>query len=215
MGMENSYLKCYTSCVAVGANMTTTSDHTFAMIKNYKRDEIPSGGCAHTIGTNTGEVASAAIVETTEQNEYTHQAEQFSLPPNVKSKVHVLDTCPNGMGLWKKLFKNTMCALGLFHFMHHRILKMLRKEHKDFKVAVVSFQECICYLDQGEIEKVELCIKKGLLAKVNGNKCPDANVKSKARTYQAGNVQIWMHNEETISSRLQGWLNLRVDDMDI
>jgi hypothetical protein len=54
---------------AVGANMTTPSDHTFAMIKNYNQDEIPSGTCAHTIGTNTREVASVAIVESTEQKD--------------------------------------------------------------------------------------------------------------------------------------------------
>jgi hypothetical protein len=69
---------------AVGANMTTPSDHTFAMIKNYNGDEIPSGACAHTIGTNTAEVLSVAIVESTEQKDYPHQAQQFSVRPNVK-----------------------------------------------------------------------------------------------------------------------------------
>jgi hypothetical protein len=158
-------------------------------------------------------VASVAIVESTEQKEYSHQAEQFCLRPNAKSKVHVLDTCPNGMGLWKKLLKNTNCALGLFHFMN-RILKTLRKEHKDFKAATASLQESIYYLDPGDLEKVEQCIRKGLLAKgANGIKCPDANVKSKARTYR-GNIRIWTYDKETISNRLQGWLNLWVDNVD-
>jgi hypothetical protein len=82
---------------SVGASKTISSDHTYRLLDNYIAADIENATCAHTIGVETGEVASVAIVLNKEQTQYAHQAEQFSERTNVSPKIHVSDICPQGL----------------------------------------------------------------------------------------------------------------------
>ena len=112
---------------SVGASKSTCNDHTFRVMSNYIPREVHGAKCLHTIGTETGEVASVAIVPDVGQHYYAHQAEQFSRRPNVNPIVHVSDICPKGTKLWKKLLSKgsfaIICCLGWFHFLQ-RITKL-------------------------------------------------------------------------------------------
>jgi hypothetical protein len=79
---------------SVGSKISTASDHTFAVLKNYKKSDIPEATCVHTINVESGELASAVMVTSTECTEFAHATEQFSKRSNVNPKMHVTDNCP-------------------------------------------------------------------------------------------------------------------------
>ena len=58
----------------------------------------------HTITVETGEIASAVIVPTTEARHFAHAAEQFSRRPNVRPRMHVVDNHPANSELFRILF---------------------------------------------------------------------------------------------------------------
>ena len=118
---------------SVGSQKTSASDHTYEFKKNYMNGLLPKNACGHTMGTDTGEIASIAIVKNESQKEYAHQAEQCTLRANWRPKVHSTDTCPNGVELWKRLIRGVHNQLGLFHF-QQRITKTLNKECDDWRL---------------------------------------------------------------------------------
>jgi hypothetical protein len=71
---------------SVGAQFTTCDDHTYATLGNYRAEDINNAKCVHTIGTETGEIASAVIVPSEEQKYYAHQAAQFCKAPKCPSQ---------------------------------------------------------------------------------------------------------------------------------
>ena len=71
--------QCCRELQSVGCTLTSASNHTFKLIKNYVEGLLPKTACAHTIGSNTGKIASIAIAKDTSQREYAHQAEQCTL----------------------------------------------------------------------------------------------------------------------------------------
>jgi hypothetical protein len=189
---------------AVGASTTVCNDHTYAFLKNYIAEDIKNAKCGHTIGVDTGEIASVAIVQNEEQTCYAHQAEQFSRRPNVKPKVHVSDICPKGIKLWQRLFAGVTCRLGWFHFLQ-RITKTLRIEHHSYRVAIATLQECVYCFDGTDLALVVHCLEDGLLGRYNdGVKCPTEKLESKAKKYRE-NVRVWSFDKTVIASRLIDW----------
>jgi hypothetical protein len=191
---------------AVGASKTVCNDHTYAFISNYISDDIENAKCGHTIGVDTGEIASVAIVPNEQQIHYAHQAEQFSHRRNVSPKIHVSDICPQGIALWQELFRGVICRLGWFHFIQ-RITKTLRKEHEDYAKSIGMLQECVYWLDVGDLTKVKRCLDEGLLGVRKGKKCPADKILSKAKTYRE-NIRVWSYDEKEITRRLLDWLIL-------
>ena len=63
----------------VGADTSISSDGTYAVLQNYRSDEIEGAKEAHCIVTNTGEMASAVLAPDSKQVHVAHQIEQFSL----------------------------------------------------------------------------------------------------------------------------------------
>jgi hypothetical protein len=189
---------------AVGASTTVCNDHTYAFLKNYIAEDIKNAKCGHTIGVDTGEIASVTIVRNEEQTCYAHQAEQFSQRPNVKPKVHVSDICPKGIKLWQKLFAGVTCRLGWFHFLQ-RMTKTLRIEHHSYRLAIAILQECVYWFDVGDLVHVKHCLEDGLLGRDNdGKKCPPEKLDSKAKKYRE-NIRVWSFNAAEIASRLIAW----------
>lgn len=64
----------------VGATTTVCNDHTYATLRNYIAADIENAKCGHTIGVDSGEIASFVIVPDEKQIHYAHQAEQFFAP---------------------------------------------------------------------------------------------------------------------------------------
>ena len=134
---------------SVGSKISTASDDTFAVLKNYISSQIPGAKAVHTINVETGELASAAIVSSTECTQWSHQTEQFSKRTNVNPKMHVTDNYPANSELFLAIFGNIILRLGLFHFVQ-RITRTLKKEHIDFPLAVGWLSSCLYYCDRGE-----------------------------------------------------------------
>jgi hypothetical protein len=156
-------------------------------MSNYISKEVHGAKCAHTIGTETGEVASVAIVPDVGQQYYAHQAEQFSRRLNVNPIVHVSDICPKGTKLWKKLMSKgsftIICCLGWFHFLQ-RITKTLFEEHRHYKAAIHRLRECLYWFDTGDLEKVTRQIAAGNLGRMDGEICPEEKRTEKAKDSQ-------------------------------
>lgn len=201
---------------SVGASKSTCNDHTFRVMSNYISKEVHGAKCAHTIGTETGEVASVAIVPDVGQQYYAHQAEQFSRRLNVNPIVHVSDICPKGTKLWKKLMSKgsftIICCLGWFHFLQ-RITKTLFEEHRHYKAAIHRLRECLYWFDTGDLEKVTRQIAAGNLGRMDGEICPEEKRTEKAKEYR-NNIRVWSYDEETIQQKLMGWYSNFKEDHD-
>ena len=195
---------------SVGCDKNSASDHTFAFTSNY--NALPDKACGHTIGNNYGEIASIAIVKDTKQTSYAHQAEQCTLRPNWKPKVHTTDNCPAGIALWKKLNTGIRCQLGLFHYTY-RITKTLNKECKLWRDALSELQTCIYYYEQDDVEKVKRCLRNGTLGTVDGNKVKPSDIERKARSYREY-IRIWTYSEENIQDNLIQWYKLHENTRD-
>ena len=168
----------------VGADVSTCDNHTFQVLSNCMLDEIKNATGVHTIGSGTGEIGSVAIVETLEQTDHAHQAEQFVEQPNVSQSLHISDVCPQGIKLWQELFNGVTCRLGWFHF-PQRITKTLRKEHARFASSVAALSECLHCFDPNDLEEVKRCLKEGSLGKSrNGEACPQEKIDLKVKMHQ-------------------------------
>ena len=132
---------------AVGCNLALTQDHTFDILKNYRRNG-PNGtraAGAWDCAVETGEIAAACLVPSTGNKEFAHVAKQIAMRPNViPDPVMVSDTWPKSEDFWLSIFPKLRGGrLGLFHFMN-RIIKTLRESHTDYASAVRELQFC-CY----------------------------------------------------------------------
>ena len=192
---------------SVGCSKGSSSDHTFEFIKNYAKGILPEKACGHTIGQDEGQIASIAIVSTTKQVDYAHQAEQCTLRKNWNPLVHTTDNCPVGIVLWRLLQKNVNMQLGLFHF-QYRITKTLNKQCKGWRQAVQDLQECIYVYDEVDLQNVKNAILIGTAGRVNGKPCTTsetvAYAKAKSKAYQE-NVRIWTYEKVSIVSNLENW----------
>ena len=187
----------------VGCDKNSSSDHTFALKKNYK-EELPEEACAHSMGNERGEMSSIVIVPDTKQSSYAHAAERCTSRENWNPICHTTDTCPSGNAFWKQQIRGVHCQLGLFHFMY-RITKTINKECSSWRQAVSSLQTCIYYFETDDVKAVERCLREGLLGKVNGVKCNEEDIEAKALTYRE-NIRIWTYQEKNIIDNLMDWL---------
>ncbi|CAJ1917928.1 unnamed protein product [Cylindrotheca closterium] len=199
---------------SVGAKTTTCDDHTYAVLGNYRPEDIQNAKCAHSIGTETGEIASVVIVPSEEQTHYAHQAAQFSRRPNVCPKVHVSDICPRGTRIWNDIFSGCgiTCRLGWFHYLQ-RITKTLVEDHELYRDAIRALQECLYYYDEGDLAAVMQQISAGNLGKVDGKVCPEENQLKRAKQYRQY-VRVWSYKATVIQSKLAAWYRKFKDEYD-
>ena len=146
-----------------GCRVTSASDHTHRVLMNYIRENIFGATAVHTIGCNTGALAHAGIVPSTEAIYFSHGVEQFANRRNVNPIVHSIDNWPNNSKLYVAIFgPRTTPRLGTFHFLK-RMTSTLRKGHSLFGEVTAKISKAIFYDLPDDLKKVELELKNGTL----------------------------------------------------
>ena len=145
---------------AVECKILFAQDHTMEVRKNYQ-GKLGAHACWD-VATETGEIASAVLVQTTKAQDYAHAAESLIRRPGFKPKAMYSDTWPSNDAFWTLLFKKTGIkgALGLFHY-SQRIIKTLRPSHIDYPEAVWDLMTCIYELDQQDMDKLYDALMSG------------------------------------------------------
>ena len=143
----------------VGDEISTAQDDRFAILKNYKKSDIPKAKAIHTINTETGEFASVVITALTNVIKWLHTAEQFNIRP-IHPKMNVTGNYPANNEFVKVIFGVAVILyLGLFQFIQH-ITRTLRKTQVDFHLGVTLLSRCLYYLDPTDIQNVEIYLNK-------------------------------------------------------
>ena len=147
-----------------GCRITSASDHHHAVIKNYISTNIFGAKAVHTIGCNTGALAHAGIVPSTEAIYFAHGLEQFANRSNVSPIVHSIDNWPNNSKLYIAIFgPGTTPRLGTFHFLK-RMTGTIRKGHKLFGEITTKLSQAVFYDLPDDVKKVELDLRNGKLS---------------------------------------------------
>ena len=107
---------------SVGSRVATSCDDTWSTLNNYNKKEMEDAECIHTNNVETGELASIVILTSTECEEFSHAAEQFSKHPNVKPKMHVTDNYQVNKKFFLEIFGTIELRLGLFYYIQRMIL---------------------------------------------------------------------------------------------
>ena len=91
-------------------------DHTHQVCKNYFRRRQIGALALWDVATETGEIATAVLVPTTQTKHLSHAAIQLSKRPCFKPKAMHSDRWPTKTDYWSRVFGDIEGRLGLFHF---------------------------------------------------------------------------------------------------
>ena len=140
----------------------TAVDHTVEATKNYQS----RGGATHiwTCAIQTGEVASAVMVNSSSSKEIAHAAECLARRPYYKPKCLYSDTWPHGKQFWEMIFGDIQGRLGLFHFMQ-RIVKTLRQGHQDYHRSLRDLSDAVYQWEPKSYAALLNALKSGHLKK--------------------------------------------------
>jgi len=115
-------------------------DHTFAVIKNYQN--ILGATAVWDVATDTGEIATAVCVPTTQTIHFSHAAKALQKRCGFDPTATYSNTWPCKESYWTSLWPNIKGRLGLFHY-EKRILRANRKNHIDFYRAVTDLTDAV------------------------------------------------------------------------
>jgi hypothetical protein len=132
-------------------------DWTFQVIKSFV---LPGAKVSFTMNTETGEIATMAIVESTSVDQIAHAVEQVHRRPNFSPKAIFTDTWPANKSFWTGIFGEIVGVLGLFHFMH-RLLDTLRPTHSDYWEALDASRSSIYMYYSDDLRKLYKCLADG------------------------------------------------------
>jgi len=188
----------------VKCDATIAQDHTFDVVKNYKKG---IGAFAlWDVATETGEIATAVLVKNVKTEEYAHAAEQLLQRTAFAPKAMYADTWPAKSDFWVSLLGVDIGRLGLFHYIC-RFSKTLRQTHIDFHPALTDLLSCLYEYYAPDYEKVLEALKNGTL---NGKKHGEADILELQQTkifrerygkYLRGKIKP----EVTIKNNLHKW----------
>jgi hypothetical protein len=187
----------------VGANLAFIVDHTFAVTKNYRGKKAKA---CFNIATETGEIASAILVENASTEQFSHAAESFSKRHNVIPKIVVSDTWPYGKEFWAALFPDIVGRLGLFHFLN-RIYRTLREKHIDFIKAIRQLQLCCYDYNKEDEAKLYENLRNGNLAKLAPHEIEQLKDTKTWKIYTTKYLRKVMHPAQVIDQKLSEWFN--------
>jgi len=139
-------------------------DHTFSVVKNYQNRL--GAKAVWDVATNTGEVATAVCVPSTQTIHFSHAARMLIDRPKFNPQAMYSDTWPHKKEYWEKLIPGVKGRLGLFHF-EKRILSTLRKKHIDFYDALTDLLQALYEYDATDYENVLSALKNGTLSSNN------------------------------------------------
>jgi hypothetical protein len=145
-------------------------DHTFQVVKNYQKSI--GAAAVWDVATNTGEIACAVLVPSTQARHFSHAAKQLAKRQSFTPTATYSDTWPSKKEFWESLFPDIQGRLGLFHF-EKRILSTLRKNHCDFLQAVNALLECLYEYVPEDYENLLRALKDGTLT---GNVFSDTDI---------------------------------------
>jgi hypothetical protein len=188
----------------VVSRFSFAQDHTFEAIKNYHSTDATA---IWDVATETGEIACAVLVRTTETVEFAHAAEQLSRREGFQPKVKYSDTWPNMDVFWLELFGEDFDGrLGLFHYIQ-RISRTLRKSHQDFGKAINKLLKCIYTYHDVDLANLIKALMAGTLGDY---KWSEREVSEKLYTKEFRNkyqkyLRKIIRSKETIIIRLENW----------
>ena len=124
-------------------------DHTHEVTKNCYRQRTIGAEASWDVATETGEIATAALVPSTKTKDLSHAAMSLSKRSGFTPKAMCSDRWPAKTNYWEQLFgKSLEGRLGLFHFAQ-RLTRTMRKRHIDYFAAINQLLDaiyCCCLL---------------------------------------------------------------------
>jgi len=136
-------------------------DHTFSVVKNYQKQL--GAKAVWDVATNTGEIATAVCVPTTQTIHFSHAARMLMDRPGFNPRAMYSDTWPHKKECWEQLVPGIKGRLGLFHF-EKRILSTLRKKHIDFHDALADLLNALYEYEAGDYENLLTALRAGTLS---------------------------------------------------
>ena len=134
------------------------------MTKNYFQKRSLRANALWDVSTETGEIASAALVPSTRTEDYAHAATSLTRRPTFVPGIMYSDTWPCKKEFWELLLSKLKGRLGLFHCIQ-RITKTLKKNHTDHYAAFSSLLHCICHYHDEDHENLLRALKDGKMSK--------------------------------------------------
>jgi len=150
----------------VSCQSSFAQDHTHEVSKNYfQRKRIGSGANAlWDVTTETGEIASAALVPSTKTMHFAHAAMSLTRRESFKPTVMCSNTWPAKSDFWDAISTNMLQGrLGLFHYVQ-QITRTLKKNHIDHFHLVTSLLNCIYTCNNEDHDNLLRALKEGSLS---------------------------------------------------
>lgn len=191
----------------VGTDLIFVHDHTHEVTKNYFHRKKMGANALWDAGTETGEIATAVLVESTKTSDHSHAAMSLSRRANFNPTAMYTDTWPCKSLYWDLLFGRSLIGrLGLFHFLQ-RIVKTLRKKHIDYFRAINLLLDSVYFYNQLDYEDLLRVLKDG---SYSGTKLTDADIlELKLTKYFRQRYGKHLRKEirpaETMRQRLEDW----------
>jgi len=161
---------------AVKCNGIFCQDHTFQLIKNYRKQL--GALAAWTCGTSSGKIAAVALVPSTKTADFAHAATQLTKRKEFSQTFMCSDTWPNKEGFWLQM--GVKGRLGLFHY-EQRIIRTLRKQHVDCSQAITDLLASIYSYYAPDYEKLLEALKSGKMSS-KGKKYTSEDIAEMKRT---------------------------------
>ena len=159
---------------------------------------------------STKEVISLATVPSTALSEVTHLLKQSKMwREQFNPGVVYTDTCPNGTYVWKGLFGNVDCRLGLFHFVHC-VVETLDNKSEHYWKCMVAFKNCIYTYHECDFSKLMGALQTGTLS-TNWQPMSDEEITAIQHSKQwKGRYDRYLckvfRSEAQICSKLEEWI---------
>ena len=190
-------------------SVTTTSmiaqDHTCEVVKNYQRKV--GAHAVWDVMTETGEIASAVLVDGTSVSRIAHAAESLTRRAGFQPIVMYSDTWPHKDTFWKLIFgEHLEGRLGLFHFMQ-RITRAMRQQHIDFHMAVADLCNSVYEWHPEDYSKLLAALQAGTIGGRRHSRVEIENIRNSAdfkRKY-AKHLRKVVRTGEVISQNLTRW----------
>jgi hypothetical protein len=191
---------------SVGCRLSSASDHTVDVTKNYK---LLGAKTCFDVSVETGEIACVVLVESSKIQQAAHAIEALSRRKRFSMKLHYTDICPHNDDFFHLLFgKKVICRLGLFHFIQ-RFIRTLRDSHIDYWAAIVKLKNCIYEYDKTDEANLLLALTSGTMARDGHRYSTDEIHKLKHSPKWKRRYSKWMkkriHPTSVIRQNLSEW----------
>lgn len=190
----------------VGCQISCAEDHTHEATKSYFQKKALGATALWDIGTETGEIASAALVPTTKTADLSHAATQVSKRAQFKPSVLCSDTWPVKDDYWPLPFPKIQGRLGLFHYLQ-RLIKTMKKKHVDYFLAINPLLNAVHRHNREDCDDLLRALKEGT---IGGRKHTDQDIlclklTKHSRQRHSKHLRKEMRPPTTMSNMLDEW----------